>query len=119
MKELLDKAIAHITDEATKINEQLITMIEEHLTNICTNVAVAQKLLNKDKTLEELSKNIWDEARKRKKGNGAHIPDVEIFKMAEKYYEITEEDKNSTIRQEKESAQIKTNKKIINIMDLI
>lgn len=90
---MINKAIAKITDEMMQENDLLITMIEEHLTNICTTEAVAQKLMNEGKTLKACSKVIWAEAEKRKKGRGAHIPDTECYEMAEKYFGITEEDK--------------------------
>lgn len=90
---MIDKAIARITDEMMKENDPLITMLEEHLTSICTTEAVAGKLLQEDKTLKGASQIIWDEARKRRVGNGAHIPDAECCRMAEEYYGITEEDK--------------------------
>lgn len=113
MNELLDKAIAHITEQAMKLDEQLTYMIEEHLTNICTTEQVANKLLDEEKTLEKLNKDIWNLASKRKKGNGAHIPDAEIFEISEKYYGITEEDKNiKTVNKRQD-------KKIVNIMDLL
>lgn len=90
---MLDKAVARITDEMMKANDPLITMIEEHLTSICNTAAVAMKLLAEDKTLKGASSLIWAEAQKRKKGNGAHIPDAECYEMAEKYFGITDEDK--------------------------
>lgn len=119
MNELIDKAIAHITDEAMKLGDDLSIMIEEHLTNICITEAVANKLLNEEKTLNKLNKNIWDEARKRKNGNGAHIPDAEIFEMAESYYCITEEDKNSIAIHQNHKQVHKEPKKIVNIMDML
>jgi hypothetical protein len=90
---MIDKAIARITDEMMKANDPLITMLEEHLTGICTTDAVAEKLLQEEKTLKGASKIIWDEARTRKVGNGAHISDAECCEMAEAYFGITEEDK--------------------------
>lgn len=90
---MIDKAIARITDEMMKANDPLITMLEEHLTEICTTEAVAEKLLREDKTLRGASKVVWAEASKRKQGNGAHIPDSECCEMAEEYFGITEEDK--------------------------
>lgn len=85
---MIDKAIARITGEMMKIDDPLAQMIEEHLTERCTNVQVAEKLLASEKSLKELHKQIWDEAGKRKKGNGAYIPDEEIYQMADDYYGI-------------------------------
>ena len=87
---MIDRAIARITDEMMKIDDPLAQLLEEHLTEICTTDQVAEKLLNPGKTLKGLHSKVWDEARNRRKGNGAYIPDEEIYKMAEKYYGIEE-----------------------------
>ena len=50
MSEKTDKAIARITDEC-KGNEHLIPF-EEYLTSICTTDDVADKILNRDKSLK-------------------------------------------------------------------
>lgn len=93
---MIDKAIAHITEQMIQLNLPLVQLIEEHLTSICTTEAVAEKLLAKDKCLRELNDTIWSEAEKRKSGKGAYIPEPEIFAMAEAYYGITEADKNTS-----------------------
>ena len=85
---MVNKAIARITDEMMKIDDPLAQLLEEHLTEICTTDQVAEKLLDPEKTLKELHGKVWDEAKNRKKGNGAYIPDKEIFQMAEDYYGI-------------------------------
>lgn len=92
--EITNKAIARITEEMMKqSNDQLILMVEEHLTEICTTEAVAEKLLNEEKTLAGCSKILWAEAGRKKVGSGAFISDAECLEIAEKYYGITEEDK--------------------------
>ncbi len=118
---MINQAIAKITDEMMKKNDPLITMIEEHLTNICTNEAVASKLLIGGKNLDGCSKKIWQEAGKRKKGNGAHIPDSECFEMAEKYFEITEKDKLGTEHRNVKSSNIRESDfgNIVDILDLL
>ena len=85
---MINRAIKKITDEMMKIDDPLAQMVEEHLTEKCTNVVVAEKLLAPGKSLKQLHQQIWDEARKRKKGNGAYIPDEEIYQMADDYYGI-------------------------------
>lgn len=85
---MIDKAIAKITEEMMKINDPLAQMVEEHLTGICSSEPVARKLLAPEKSLKELHGQIWDEAKKRRKGNGAYIPDEEIYQMADEYYGI-------------------------------
>lgn len=92
---MIDKAIAKITEEMMEINEDLAKMLEEHLTGICTTNAVAEKLLDDNKSLKELNEKIWKEAQKRRKGKGLYWPDDEICELAEEYYGITEEDKSS------------------------
>lgn len=108
---MIDKAIAKITDEMIKINEDLTNMLEEHLTRICTTEAVAEKLLDDKKSLKELNEKIWEEAQKRRKGKGLYWPDDEICELAEEYYGITEQDKAST--------GVASKKDIIDITDLL
>lgn len=85
---MIDKAIARITDEMMKINDPVAQGIEEYLTGICTSISVAEKLLDPEKKLKEIHKKIWDEARKRKKGNCAYIPPEEVYQMVREYYGI-------------------------------
>lgn len=108
---MIDKAITHITEQMMQLDQPLVQLIEEHLTEICTTEVVAEKLLAPEKTLKELNEKIWSEARKRRKGNGAYIPEREIFEMAEKYYDVTEADK--AVRQ------IISNVGMIDIRDLL
>ena len=83
-----DKAIAKITDEAMKIDDPMAFAIEEHLTELCTSNAVAEKLLAEDKSLMQIYDAIWKEAEKRKKGRVAFIPPEEVFQMVDDYYEL-------------------------------
>lgn len=85
---MIDKAIKKITEEMMKKNDPLAQLIEEHLTEKCTTEGIAAKLLDPEKKLEEIHKKIWDEARKRRMGNGAFIPDQEIYDMIDEYYGI-------------------------------
>lgn len=86
---MIDRAIEKLTEEMMQIDDPLAQLVEEHLTSLCTSEPVAQKLLAPGKSLKELHGKIWDEAKRRKKGNGAYIPDEEIYRMADDYYEIT------------------------------
>lgn len=92
---MIDKAIGKITDEMMKIGTPLSRFVEEHLTEICKNEEVAEKLLAEDKSLKEICKKIEDAARKVMVGNQAQIPDAEVLQMARDYYEITDEDLNA------------------------
>lgn len=87
---MINKAIAKITDEMMKMDDPLAQLIEEHLTEVCKTDRVAERLLDPNKSLKEVHKKVWDEARKRKgKGNGVYIPEPEIYAMVDKYYGIT------------------------------
>lgn len=98
-KELINSAIAKITEEALALKDPFAQMIEEHLTSICTTEEVATKLLSKDKLLKTFCEEMWKEAKSRSTkcaaGSGAYISDKECFEKAEAYYEITEEDKRT------------------------
>ena len=95
----IDDAIRKITDEAMKINDPVAQGIEEYLTDICTNETVADRLLDPGKNLAEIHKRIWDEAKKRKKGNCAYIPSEEVFQMVRKYYGIQTEKREERSRE--------------------
>lgn len=107
---MVNKAIETITKEMMEANDPLVTMLEEHMTDICTNDKVAEKLLQEGKTLKEVSAKLWNMASKRKKGSGAHISDTECFHVAEEYYGITEEDK---------AGGNKTDDKVVDIFDFL
>ena len=93
-KELINSAIAKITEEALSIRDAFSQMIEEHLTDICNTDAVATKLLAENKSLKAFCEDMWKEARSKSTkcaaGSGAYISDKECFEKAEAYYEITE-----------------------------
>lgn len=87
---MINEAIEKITNEMMRIDDPLAQMIEEHLTEKCSNDIIAAKLLSPSKSLKEIHRNIWEEAKKRKKGNGAFIPDAEIYHMIDVYYDIAD-----------------------------
>ena len=94
-----DQAIAKITNEAMEIKNNFAIFIEEHLTGICTNDKVADKLLA-GKPLKDFCKSCEEEARKKARAQGsgfqiAGLPDQEYFDMVEAFYEITAEDMSS------------------------
>lgn len=111
-KELINSAIAKITEEALSIKDAFSQMIEEHLTDICKTDAVATKLLAENKSLKAFCEDMWKEAKSRSTkcaaGSGAYISDQECFEMAETYYEIAEEDKRT-----------KTSNNVIDITQLL
>lgn len=85
---MINEAIKKVTEEMMAIDSPLAQGIEEHLTGVCVSEEVAKKLLDPGKSLQEICKNVTDEARKRAKGNVAYIPPEEVFKMADDYYGI-------------------------------
>ena len=85
---MIDKAIAKITDEMMKINTPLAQGIEEHLTGICKNEMVAQKLLDPEKKLADICKEVTGVAKDRAKNGVAYIPPDEVFRMVDEYYGI-------------------------------
>lgn len=91
---MINEAIKKITEEMMKINDPVAQGIEEYLTGICTTESVAQKILDPSKKLEEIHRKVWDEAKRRKKGNCAFIPEGEVYEMVRKYYGIGEETKH-------------------------
>ena len=111
-KELINSAIAKITEEALSIKDAFSQMIEEYLTDICKTDAVATKLLAENKSLKVFCDEMWKEAKSRStkcaSGSGAYISDQECFEKAEAYYEITEDDKRT-----------KTSTNVIDITELL
>jgi len=97
---MINKAIAKITDEMMKLNHPFVNFIEEHLTSICTNEKVAEKLLNENRTLKEFLEKQESDMKKiaQKSGTGhqsAGMSDTDFYARAEEYYGITEEDKQT------------------------
>ena len=91
MSEKINKALAHITDEC-KGNEHLIPF-EEYLTSICTTDDVAEKILNRDKSLKGCFEKMKSIARGRAKNNCAYIPPEEGLQIIRDYYGIKDNKK--------------------------
>lgn len=104
---MIDKAIAKITEEMMKTDDPAIRAIEEHLTERCTNTAVAEKLLDPEKTLKGALDAMRAEAKKRAVDGVGVISDEEGFRIVEEYFGISE------IRETKHEQDN------INILDLI
>lgn len=86
--------------------EELVP-IEEYLTSICTTDAVAEKILDKKKTLKGCLGHMRGIAQKKAVHGFACIPPEEGFKIIREYYGITDTDKSHTAG------------KVIDIMDYI
>lgn len=99
MSERTDRAIAKITDEMMKLDDPVARGVEEHLTDICTNDIIAEKLLAENKTVKGACDALWGEANKRRKGGRAFIPLEEAFAIIEKYFGITEDDKEPPVNE--------------------
>ena len=89
--EKINNAREKITKESQTIGSPLANFIEEHINQLCTNEAVAEKV--EAKSLRDLIKKIEDMAREqaRAKGTGAqsaHISDADVIEMADEFYEI-------------------------------
>ena len=76
--------------------EELVP-IEEYLTSICTTDAVAEKILEKEKTLQKCLDHMRKIAQKKAVHGFACIPPEEGFKIIGEYYGITEADKSQTV----------------------
>ena len=86
---MIDKAIAKITDEMMKSENPAIRHIEEHLTNLCTGEAVAEKILAPEKTLKGAYEAMKKEARKMAGDSGEIcISDEEGFRIVDEYFGI-------------------------------
>lgn len=96
MSELIDRAIAHITEQMMQHpGDDMYIILEEYLTEICTTNAIADKLLKEEKNLEGFIETLWEEAKKRNE-NTAVMTSSEVIPMLELYYGITEEDKQGS-----------------------
>lgn len=104
---MLDEAIAKLTEEMMKTEDPAIRAIEEHLTERCTSTAVAEKLLDPEKTLKGALDVMRAEAKKRAVDGVGVIPPDEGFRIVEGYFGISEI---------KETKQEQDN---INVLDLI
>lgn len=115
MQEIINKAIAHITNQMMQNqDDSAIVAIEEYLTDICKNEVIASKLLNEEKTLKGALKAIENRARKIQKNKRACVGPWEGFAIVEKYYSITEEDKQAS-----NSSKSKKDMDLIDVMDFM
>lgn len=90
---MIDKAIEKITTEAMDMNDPFAFFIEEHLTEMCTSDAVAQKLLADDKSIRKIATRIRNQMEKEAKeanpGRRAAwwgAPDAKLLKMVDEYF---------------------------------
>lgn len=104
---MIDKAIAKLTEEMMKTDDPAIRAIEEHLTERCRSTAIAEKLLDPEKTLKGALDAMRTEAKKRIINGVGVVPPDEGFRIAEEYFGISE------IRETKQEQDN------INILDLI
>lgn len=89
MSKMTDLAIAKLANEIK--GKDYLVPFEEYLTEICKTDAVAEKILNKEKSLQGAFKAMQDIARKRQVGGCAYIPPEEGFQIIRDYYGIIEE----------------------------
>lgn len=108
-RSVIDEAIRKITDEMMKLDNPVVTKIEEHLTSLCTSEEVARKLLDPGKTLGKMYENIRNEMRPRAHNQVAVAEEEEVYQMARDYFGISEE----------ESKPNKKLNKTIDVLDLL
>ena len=94
-RELIDKAIAKITEEAMKMNDPFAFFIEEHLTERCSSKVEAEKILADGKSIEKIANKIRGKMEKQareanpgKRSAWWGAPDAELLQMVDKYYGI-------------------------------
>jgi hypothetical protein len=89
-KERTDAACKRLTAEAGKLEDgdPCKVLIAEYLMDKAKNPRVALALCAEEKTLKKLNDKMWELARSRQSGQGAHVADAELFAMADEYYGI-------------------------------
>ena len=90
---MINKAIEKITKEAMDMNDPFAFFIEEHLTEMCTSDAVAEKLLAEDKSVRKIANQIRNKMEKEaKEANPGKrcawwgAPDAVLLKEVDDYY---------------------------------
>ena len=90
---MINKAIEKITKEAMDMGDPFAFFIEEHLTELCTSEAVAQKLLADDKSIKKIATRIRNQMEKEaKEANPGKrsawwgAPDATLLKMVDEYF---------------------------------
>ena len=81
-----DKAIARMADEIK--GKDYLVPFEEYLTGICVADAVAEKIMEKGKSLQGAFEAMRDIAKKRQVQGCAYIPPEEGFEIIRNYYGI-------------------------------
>lgn len=94
---MVDKAIEKLTREMMQLNDSFAQSIEEHLTEICTSDAVAEKILQEGKSLKGACDSIRDVAKKNAVGGVGVVSDEDAYRMAEEYYGISRAEKHETL----------------------
>ena len=85
-----DKAIARMADEIK--GKDYLVPFEEYLTGICVADAVAEKIMEKGKSLQGAFEAMRDIAKKRQVQGCAYIPPEEGFEIIRNYYGIRDAD---------------------------
>lgn len=79
----LDVEVAALSDKNMEVGSGIADYLKQ---KAAEDEKVARAIRKKGKSLEEICKDVWDEASKRKKGNCAYIPPFEVFQLARAYY---------------------------------
>jgi hypothetical protein len=89
--EKIDAALKKLTEEAAALSDgnPCKILISEYLMEKITSDRIAALVLAEDKNLEALNGKMWVRAREVKSGQGAHVPDIDLMRMADEYYGLT------------------------------
>ena len=105
--DMIDKAIAKLTEEMMELNNPFAQAMEEHLTQLCTNDRIAEKILQEGKSLKAACEKVREKAKKEAVRGIGIVSDQDAYKMVEEYFGITE------------VAEKRSTEKKINVLDLI
>jgi len=94
IRTMINKAIAKITEECQ--GKDYLIPFEEYLTSICTTDKIAEKILDKKKTLQGAFDEMKGIAKERQHGGCAYIPPEEGFGIIREYFGIDLEEKAET-----------------------
>lgn len=79
----LDVEVAVLSDKNMEVGSGIADYLKQKASE---DEKMARAIRKKGKNLEQICKDIWNEASKRKKGNCVYIPPFEVFQLARAYY---------------------------------
>lgn len=89
MTNIMTKAIAKIDSQAEKSSNAYMKIIAQHIIDeLIKDDTAAQKILNENKSLDELMKSIKEKAKKQAQGQMAIIEDKTVWQWVAEYFGI-------------------------------